>query len=206
MAERNCTATSSFVYPPSLSRRHAMDDINSNESQQDDIVTSIPKRQKEITKMKYIRRKRRVKRIAQKTQASSSDSEPTAAARQSLELFSLCNYSTMHSRNSPQSLFSNESFFSQQESSLTKSAHSRTNHCCPPALDVLDTAATDACWLQASLKFDTDHIREFDGRTLLDESTIVTPAAKANKHTNWYSNFFGGIFGYVGMLIKEVSS
>ena len=54
---------------------------------QEDSVYSVPKRQKELVKLKYARRRRRFRKKVEKTPASSSDSEQ--AAKKSFELLSL---------------------------------------------------------------------------------------------------------------------
>ncbi len=181
MAE--CSTSSFLNYnSPSLRQRYVMNEPNSMSSESQDEPVTIPRKQKEITKLKYIRRRRRPKRNTQKTPVSSSDSESTAAARKSLELFSLCEYKRT---TSPHSLLTNEVSFSQQDGLHTNVI--QTNPSCP-----VDTAS---CQLQAgSLKFEPNQMFEFDGH---GTQAIVSSSRKA-KNTNWYSNLFGGIFGYVG--------
>lgn len=62
----------------------------SNDSDSPADEAAVPKRQKEMVKLKYSRRRRRVKKRIVKPPSNSSDSEPTASANKSLELLSIC--------------------------------------------------------------------------------------------------------------------
>ena len=153
----------------------------SSESQDD----SVPKRQKELVKLKYgRRRRRRFRKKVEKTQAASgsSDSEPTVA-RKSLELLNInCDRQSLCSGHAS---FLDESGFSHQEVEET------TVH--------INDAGLSGFGRQLEMSFE----KQIELDLAKEDQTL---SLTKEKNTNWYSHLFGNIVDYVGMSIKSLKN
>ena len=193
MAE--CTFVSQF-----RKETQATNEISS-ESQDD---AAAPKRQKELVKLKYLRRRRRFRKRAEKTHASSSDSEPPNSARQSVELLSLCasrrfSVGGGNITYTPNSSYHLATSFSNQQQ-LNRATSSSF-------LESTETLTDRHCLIQNAAVAGGCDISRASTKNLLDTVSIELEFQKSSnncelkeaKTTNWYSNLFGSIFDYVGM-------
>lgn len=152
----------------------------SNDSDSPDEAV-VPKRQKEMVKMRYSRRRRKLKKRIVKPQSNSSDSEPTASAKKSLELLSICDeqslrYSLGGGSTATYTLPHHESSFSFKRESTD------------PALDSIFGDGRSSI-----TKFN-----EFD--FMLSQPNAMSnknPAEESKDMKFWYSGLIGSIYGYM---------
>ena len=139
-----------------------VDNEASCESQDDCSVYSVPKRQKELVKLKYARRRRRFRKKIEKTPASSSDSEH--AAKKSFELLSL---------NPSLSIFSCTSSLHQQHDTISST---------------LDTTAGFTCKTLIETSFEKQIEEDFSSSDATTQSAKTEKST--NWYSHLFGNFF----------------